>query len=564
MRFRILGPLWTGEVEITAGRDRVVLAMLLLHAEPDRRRRRPGRCGLGRGSAGHRPRPAADLRLPAAPGVAAGRDPDRPRGVRHHGRPRRSRRDGLRTTGRRGTRPSRSRTPRACCSGRPSTCGTDRRWPASTARRSGTPRRCWTSSTPSPSRTGWTCELDGGRDRDLLAELSGLVERFPLRERLRGQLMLALCRAGRQADALAEYRRARQVLARRTRHRARRRAAGAAPADPGRRASPRRRPAPGSHAGRCGACPGRSVTSPAAPSCWTRSGRSSTRRPADRPGRWSRDRRDGRASARPRSPSPGRAGRRPLPGRAPLHRPARAQRPGAARPGGGAGHAAAAARGAGRADPGRHRRRVALWRSELARRRAMRGARQRGHQRPGRPAAARQRRQPDPDHQPPPADRAGRRTPGVAPGADRARGGGAVHPDRRRARAGRAGGRGRGGAPLRAAAAGDPAGRARLARRRRWRVDRSGPPAGRGGVARIGGRGPDRGRRLRAVLPASAGCAAAAVPAARALSRASGSRRPPRPRSPTCRWTTRRTCWTRSSTCTWSRSRSRAATGCTT
>ena len=55
-------------------------------------------------------------------------------------------------------------------------------------------------------------ELDGGRDRDLVAELTGLVERFPLRERLRGQLMLTLYRVGRQADALAEYRRVRQVL----------------------------------------------------------------------------------------------------------------------------------------------------------------------------------------------------------------------------------------------------------------------------------------------------------------------------------------------------------------
>ncbi|GAA3931414.1 AfsR/SARP family transcriptional regulator [Actinoplanes auranticolor] len=53
-------------------------------------------------------------------------------------------------------------------------------------------------------------ELAGGRDPDLIAELTGLVEQFPLRERLRAQLMLALHRAGRQADALAEYRRIRE------------------------------------------------------------------------------------------------------------------------------------------------------------------------------------------------------------------------------------------------------------------------------------------------------------------------------------------------------------------
>jgi DNA-binding SARP family transcriptional activator/tetratricopeptide (TPR) repeat protein len=55
-------------------------------------------------------------------------------------------------------------------------------------------------------------ELDDGRDRDLVPELSGLVEQYPLRERLRAQLMLALHRAGRQADALAEYRRAHNLF----------------------------------------------------------------------------------------------------------------------------------------------------------------------------------------------------------------------------------------------------------------------------------------------------------------------------------------------------------------
>lgn len=33
MRFRVLGPLRAGDAEITAGRDRVVLAMLLLSAD---------------------------------------------------------------------------------------------------------------------------------------------------------------------------------------------------------------------------------------------------------------------------------------------------------------------------------------------------------------------------------------------------------------------------------------------------------------------------------------------------------------------------------------------------
>ncbi|MGH3679259.1 MAG: AfsR/SARP family transcriptional regulator [Natronosporangium sp.] len=55
-------------------------------------------------------------------------------------------------------------------------------------------------------------ELSLGRGRELVAELTELVERHPHREGLHRALMLALYRAGRQADALAAYRRARQLL----------------------------------------------------------------------------------------------------------------------------------------------------------------------------------------------------------------------------------------------------------------------------------------------------------------------------------------------------------------
>jgi DNA-binding SARP family transcriptional activator len=48
-------------------------------------------------------------------------------------------------------------------------------------------------------------ELDLGAGGELVAELEGLVTGQPLRERLRGQLMLALYRAGRQAEALQSY-----------------------------------------------------------------------------------------------------------------------------------------------------------------------------------------------------------------------------------------------------------------------------------------------------------------------------------------------------------------------
>ena len=55
-------------------------------------------------------------------------------------------------------------------------------------------------------------DLATGAGADLVGELEGLVREHPLRERLRGQLMLALYRAGRQADALEAYRRARSTL----------------------------------------------------------------------------------------------------------------------------------------------------------------------------------------------------------------------------------------------------------------------------------------------------------------------------------------------------------------
>jgi DNA-binding SARP family transcriptional activator/tetratricopeptide (TPR) repeat protein len=56
-------------------------------------------------------------------------------------------------------------------------------------------------------------DLTLGRHGRLVAELEALVAAHPFRERLRGQLMMALYRAGRQAEALAVYRDARQVLA---------------------------------------------------------------------------------------------------------------------------------------------------------------------------------------------------------------------------------------------------------------------------------------------------------------------------------------------------------------
>ena len=55
-------------------------------------------------------------------------------------------------------------------------------------------------------------ELALGRHADLISELEVAVVEQPLRERLHGQLMLALYRCGRQAEALEVYRRARERL----------------------------------------------------------------------------------------------------------------------------------------------------------------------------------------------------------------------------------------------------------------------------------------------------------------------------------------------------------------
>jgi peptide/nickel transport system substrate-binding protein len=55
-------------------------------------------------------------------------------------------------------------------------------------------------------------DLALGRHADLVGELEALVAQHPLRERLRAQLMVALYRCGRQADALEVYADARRAL----------------------------------------------------------------------------------------------------------------------------------------------------------------------------------------------------------------------------------------------------------------------------------------------------------------------------------------------------------------
>ncbi|MER7397962.1 BTAD domain-containing putative transcriptional regulator [Streptomyces sp. NPDC000151] len=56
-------------------------------------------------------------------------------------------------------------------------------------------------------------DLALGRHASVVDELAGLVHEHPLRERMCAQLMVALYRSGRQAEALAAYRKARALLA---------------------------------------------------------------------------------------------------------------------------------------------------------------------------------------------------------------------------------------------------------------------------------------------------------------------------------------------------------------
>ena len=75
------------------------------------------------------------------------------------------------------------------------------------------------SRSPGLRRCAWPAleqridaDLARGRHAELVGELEALVARCPLRERLRCQLMLALYRSARQAEALDAYRAARREL----------------------------------------------------------------------------------------------------------------------------------------------------------------------------------------------------------------------------------------------------------------------------------------------------------------------------------------------------------------
>ena len=87
-------------------------------------------------------------------------------------------------------------------------------------------------------------DLALGRDSDLVGEVEALVAEYPLREGLRGQLMLALYRSGGQAEALEAYQQARSVSSRSSGStRARRSRISRRPSCARIRSSRRRRPA---------------------------------------------------------------------------------------------------------------------------------------------------------------------------------------------------------------------------------------------------------------------------------------------------------------------------------
>ena len=86
------------------------------------------------------------------------------------------------------------------------------RSPISSSSRSRRPRSGVSRSSSSLPGRSWSTELELGRHAEVVTVLEPLVAAHPYRERVRAQLMLALYRSGRQADALGAYQDARNVL----------------------------------------------------------------------------------------------------------------------------------------------------------------------------------------------------------------------------------------------------------------------------------------------------------------------------------------------------------------
>ena len=111
--------------------------------------------------------------------------------------------DGRRRRPRRGERPSRRRSRSGAAAALEDLAG--ERFAADAARRLEELRL-------TAIEERFDAELALGRSRELVPELEAVIAREPLREHLREQLMLALYRSGRQAEALRAYDDARRTL----------------------------------------------------------------------------------------------------------------------------------------------------------------------------------------------------------------------------------------------------------------------------------------------------------------------------------------------------------------